>query len=217
MSDPTLPNPLVVDVDEVAKRCGLDLPIDSGTSDTIRYAILDAQADVVSYLNRPIVPEVRTARGVWPARFGGYFGPFEDGRRLHDGWAIDDDDCTSVISATPEVDPVTGRDRGTFTLTYWAGLDARNDPTLSPIVRFVAAAAMNTPMVLDLWVSLRPRGQLISVSTDGQTATYNRAWHGEGTMPGSGAPGVLPTITSLYPWKKAPVFQRRTPADWWWV
>lgn len=189
-------NPLVVDVDEIARRLGLDLPVDSDTADTLRASIIDAQADVEGYLGRPIVPVTRVAHGLRPSLWG-------------EPWSRQiDDDVTTIVSATPEVYS-DGQPTGTFAVTYLAGLDARNDPALSPIRRYVTAAARNDPAVLDMTAQNRPRGVLTSVSTDGQTASYSAPWHGQGTVPGSGAPGAMPTLASLYPWKRASVFQRR--------
>lgn len=194
----TDPNPLVVDPDDLAKRLGFDTPVDSETSETLRQAILDAQADVESYLGRPIVPTTKTATGLWPV--------------ITSSWAdvIDDPDFISVVSTTPEVWIDTGQPTGTYTVTYLAGLDARNDPELAPIRRYVAAAARNDQVVMALWIeTVKPRGVMTSVSTDGQSASFAAPSQGGGGVPGSNRPGALPTLESLYPWKRAAVFQRR--------
>jgi hypothetical protein len=198
VTEPTPPNPLVVDVDDVARQLKLDTPVDSDTAETLRQAILDAQADVEAYLNRPIVPVLQTARNLWPSITG---------------WQIDDD-VISIVSATPETYPDGGTATGLFTVTYYAGLDARNDPTLRPIVRYVTAAAKNDAAVVDIWrEQVRPRGAMTSISTDGQSASFAAPTLGGGGEAGSGSPGALPKIDALYPWKRGAVFQRRTPGS----
>lgn len=224
MTDTTPPeiNPLVIDVDYLARRLGLDSPVDSATADILREAILDAQADVEGYLNRPIVPQVRTLEHQHPYVItgGGWLGGWIEYDALSTRWR-QDHDVLSVLSVTPEVRPDDGFPTGLLTISYLAGLDARNDPELRPILRYVTAAARNDPAVLDVWSAVtKPRGQLTSVSTDGQTASFSSPWHGQGTTPGSGAPGALPLISSLFPWKRQPVYQRRedpmSPGPWGW-
>jgi hypothetical protein len=203
VTDPTL----VVDVDSLARRLGFDTPVDSETAETLRQAILDAQADVVSYLGRPIVPTQVTARGLWAW-----------GTNWAD--AIDDSDFIEIVSVTPEVYIDTGQPSGTFTVVYLAGLDAVNDPALEPIRRYVAAAARNDAAVIDIWRErVQPRGAMTSVSTDGQSASFAAATQGGGGSPGSNAPGALPKLESLFAWKRGGVFQRRgfpvSPGPWW--
>lgn len=196
MNGPPTPDPLVVDVDVIASQLGLDMPVDDDTAETLRQAILDAQADVEGYLGRPIVPTVRSATGLWP---------------WPDGWELPDDDVLSVISATPEVTVDTGQPTGTYTVTYYSGLDVRNDPTLRPIVRYVVAAAKNSPAVVDVWREyVQPRGVMTSVSTDGQSATFAAASLGGGGAAGSRAPGALPDLDSLARWRRLSVYQRPT-------
>lgn len=208
MTVPTPPPPtLVIDVDFLARRLKFDTPVDSDTAETLRQAILDAQADVTSYLGRPIVPTTKVLRGLWP-----YGTTWTD--------VIDDPDLITVVSATPEVYIDTGQPSGTFTVTYTAGLDAANDPDLAPIRRYIEAAARNDAAVLDLWrEQVQPRGVMTSVSTDGQSASFAAPTQGGGGTPGSNHPGALPTLESLYPWKRGAVFQRRDPipsaGPWW--
>lgn len=199
MSEPTAPlASLVVPVERVARRLKLTPPLEPDMQALIEDAIRDAQADVEGYLGRPIVPVTVVERGLWP---------------WSSGWSLAEDDVITVVSAVPEAYG-DGQLTGTFTVTYTAGLDARTDPRLEPIRRFVIAHAVNSPALVEVWEHQQRdagvRGQVKSVSTEGQSISYAALSQGGGGAAGSGAPGALPSLVSLNPWRRAAVFQRRT-------
>lgn len=190
--DPTL----IVSPEAVAKKAGMTLPLTEAQRETIVEAILDAQADVSAYLGRAIVPTIYTETG-----------RYDDGTGH---WNITplDEPVIEVIDATPETSQ--GDPTGYFTVTYRAGLNAKDDPDLRPIRRYVTAAAMNAPEFVLMWrTATSAKGEIKSVTTEGQSITYNTASLGGG---GKGQPGELPGKNSLDRWRVAGrrVFQRPT-------
>jgi hypothetical protein len=182
-------------------RLGLDTPVDSDTAETLRQAILDAQADAEGYLGRPIVPTTRTARGLWPGVGTSWTDQIDDdvisgrlghARGLHRQRAADRHLHRHLPGrarrpqrpgAAPDR-PV--RRRGGAERTGRAGHLAR-----------AGAAARRD----DERVHGRP------------DATFAAPSRGGGGEPGSNRPGALPTLESLYPWKRGSVFQRRGERD----
>lgn len=187
---------LVVTPETIAARAKIPLPLAPDDRDVIRDAILDAQADVVAYLGRPITPTtyVERDRYAWPQ-----------------GWDLvsaPDEPLIDVVSAVPQLDTYNAP-TGYFTVTYVAGIDAKHDAALSPIRRFVKAHALRSGDVELLWKRVvQPAGTIKNVSAEGQSVTYDTPTLGgsnEGTAKGagSGAPGSLPTLASLDRWRLA--------------
>lgn len=189
MTSPTVEDPTA----ELLRRLGLGQDPAAELVTAIGDAIADAEADVEGYLDRPITPQQRTATGQWP---------------LLSGWQLPDDDpVRAIISTTPETFP-DGTLTGTFTVVYEIGLDYKNDPACRPIRRYVIAAAMNSPQLLQYLTRTAQVARAvksISVSTEGQskTTTYGDVSYGGGGAAGSGAPGALPSIKSLEGWSLA--------------
>lgn len=194
MTSPTI-DPLVA---ELARRLGIVGDPDAAMQQHLADAVADAEADVVGYLGRAIMPEQRTAYGRWP-------GPW--------GWNLPTGEpVIRVVSATAETftDPYTGvvTATGTFTVVYEVGLDYRNEPELGPIRRYVRAAALNNPELLlhvSRATSLRGQVQSVSVSTEGQSknVTYAPLGLGGGGQAAADAPGALPPKSSLDRWRLA--------------
>jgi hypothetical protein len=191
---------LLVSPESIAVLAGVGLPLNSAQREIITGAITDAQSDVRTYLGRVIVPTLYTETG-----------RHDNG---HGQWNLDPDNVPllEVLAVTPETSDGTAT--GRFTITYRAGLDAKNDPDLSPIVRYVKAAALNSPEIILMWkAATRARGDVKSVTTDGQSISYDTPSLGGGGAAGSGSPGALPNLASLDYWRVAGrrVFQRETP------
>lgn len=194
---------LVVTPEEVAKRSGLTLPLTEDQRELVIDEILDAQSDVSAYLGRAIVPSIYTE----PERYDDGFGR----------WNLTplDDPVIEVLTVTPEL-RIDGQPSGLFTITYRAGLNAKDDPELRPIRRYVSAAAMNSPTFLRMWrTTTNAKGEIRSVTTEGQSVSWGPATLGGGAK---GQPGELPSLRSLDRWRLAGrrVFQRRTiaPPPW---
>lgn len=196
---------LVVSPETVAVKARIPLPLTDEQRDTLTEAILDAQADVEAYLGQSPVPVLHTQT---------------DAYAYPDGWDLTvhgDAQVLRVVSAVPVLD-VAGDPTDYFTVTYYAGIDARTDPELRAIRRFVVAHAMNSPEVTDLWkVATSTKGEIRSVSAEGQSVSWSPATLGGGGAAGSGAPGALPTLASLDRWRLAGrrVYQGRTRAGSW--
>jgi hypothetical protein len=187
---------LVVTPESVLKSAGIPLPVTVDQREIAVEAILDAQADVVAHLGRAIVPTVYTESG-----------RYDDGRGR---WNLTPLDEPVIEVLTVTADTSYGQPTGYFTITYRAGLNAKDDPELRPIRRYVTAAAMNSPQFLRMWrVATSARGEIKSTTTEGQSVTYDSATLGGG---GQGQAGALPTLKSLDRWRIAgrEVFQRRT-------
>lgn len=190
---------LIVSPEYVARRATpkIPLPLTEDQRETITEAILDAQSDAAAYLGRSgVVPGVYTESG-----------RYDDGRG-HWDLVLVDEPLIEVLDATPEA--IDGMPTGYYTITYRAGIDAKNDPELRPIRRWVAAAAMNSPEFVAMWrEATKVKGTVKSVTTEGQSVTYDTPTLGGG---GKGQPGELPGKSSMDRWRIAGrrVYQRRT-------
>jgi hypothetical protein len=190
---------LVVSPEQVAQKAvpKIPPPLTAEQRETITEAILDAQSDAASYLGRGgVVPGVYTESG-----------RYDDGTGR---WNLDllDEPLIEVLDATPETSG--GVPTGLYTITYRAGIDAKNDPELRPIKRYITAAALNAPEVVALWRQVaKPKGNVKSVTTEGQSITYDAPGLGGG---GKGQPGELPSKSSMDRWRLAGrrAFQRTT-------
>lgn len=190
---PEVPD-LIVSPETLAKKAKIPLPLSEEDREQIIECIRDAQADVVSYLNRAIMPTSYT----------------ETGRSDYGGeWNLTplDDPIIQITDVVAETS--NGQPTGYVTVTYLAGLNAKDDPALSPIRRYVAAAAMNSPEFTLMWkTATKTKGDVKSVTTEGQSISYGTPTLGGG---GKGQPGELPGLDSLHYWKRLSVFQRETP------
>lgn len=184
-------------------RPKIPLPLTEDQRETITEAILDAQSDVAAYLGRGgVVPTLYTESGRYDNGSG--------------QWNLTplDEPVLEIVDVSP--DTMQGQPTGTFTVTYRAGLDAKNDPELRPIRRYVAAAALNSPEFVAMWREVaKPKGDIKSVTTEGQSISYSTPSLGGG---GKDQPGELPKKSSLDRWRLAGrrAFQRRTvaPPPW---
>lgn len=210
MSEPTPEVPedppgLVITTAELARRAGLT--VTAANHATLVDAIVDATDDVVGYLGRGIVPRLYTEYGLYP------YG---------DEWPLTplDDPVVEVTSVVAETYPDGGPPTGYFTVSYLAGLDVRTDESLSPILRYIRAHALNDPAIVRLWEQTTAGKPMTkSVTAEGQSITWERASLGGGGQAGSGVPGSLPKLSSLDQWRVGGrrVFQRRSEpvvGDW---
>lgn len=187
---------LVVSPETLAKKAKIPLPLSEEDREQIVECIRDAQADVIAHLNRAIMPTQYTETGRYD--YAGH-------------WNLTplDDPIIEVISAEAELS--NGQPTGYFTVSYAAGLNAKDDPALRPIVRYVTAHAMNSPEFVLLWkTATSAKGDIKSTTTEGQSISYDKATLGGGGDAGSGAPGALPTLASLDYWRRRSVYQRPT-------
>lgn len=186
---------LVVTPEEVAVKAGMTLPLSLDDREAVEDAIRDAQADVEAYLGRPLVPTTYVEQDRLP---------------WHDGWylvAAPDEPLIRVLSTVVQLDPVDGAVTDYFTVTYLAGIDARNDPALRPIRRYVLAHAMNSPEFTRMWrTRTDAKGVVKNLSAEGQSVTFatpTLSGSETASKPGSGEPGALPTLGSLDRWRVA--------------
>jgi hypothetical protein len=191
----------VVSSDELAARLGLGTVTDDQRA-LLDYAIADATAQVEAYLGQTLTPREVTDTAVAVPYGGVDVRPY-----------LSQQPVVRVLSMTETTATDLGVHYGQrYTVTYLAGLDAATDLALAPIRSYVAAAAMNSPQVLQRGQRVNPEAgrTLTSVSVEGQTVGFSAANLGGGGAAGSGAPGALPKITSLSRWKVAGrrVYQR---------
>lgn len=189
--------PLLVDPDEVARRLGLEVPLDAATLARVEDAISDAQADVQGFLGRPLVAETVTLTGLWADAMW----PLTDKRAWPQAREYLDDRYRVVSSVVNAVDA----DR--FDVTFLVGLDVAGDPDLEPIRRFIRAAAVEG---LRRDATFTAAGRAVtSVSAGGQSVSYEGA-------AGEGAAGGVPTLASLKRWKRRAIRQPAArPFDPW--
>ena len=181
---------LAISPEALAASMRIPLPLSDDQRDILTQAIIDAQSDVDAYLGQPVMPILHTQKGVWP--IGG-------------DWDLcaSDFDVIEVVSATPEVDPLLGA-LDTYTVTYYAGLNARDSEECEPIRRYLRAHAANLPEAARLWeVVVNPPKTIKSASTQGQSVSFEKASQGGGGAAGSKVPGSLPTLSSLDRWRIA--------------
>lgn len=178
---------LVISPEALAQSIKIPLPLSDDTRETLTRAILGAQADIFGYLGQPIIPRVYVEHGVYS---------WGDEWRLT---AHGDTPLIKVISTVPEAG-----EWDTWTVTYLAGLDARTGEEFEPIRRYLFAHAANAPDVVRVWRSTaNPEKVIKSSSTEGQSVSYEVPTLGGGGAAGSGAPGALPTLSSLDFWRVA--------------
>lgn len=194
---------LIVSPERLATQIKMPLPLTADQRATLRQGILDAQSDVVAYLGQPVMPRQYVERGVWPSTE--YPGEWD--LRTPDAGPV-----VRIVSVEAELD-VDSVPLNTYTITYIAGINARDEAEYDPIRRYVVAHAANSPEVVRLWrVVVNPAKVIKSSSTQGQSVSYEVPSLGGGGAAGSGAPGALPVLSSLDTWRVAGrrVWQGRT-------
>ncbi len=168
---------LVASAEQVADKLRTPLPLTAAQREAFRNDIADAQADVVAYLGRPLIPVPQILRSARPL-----FGYDLDDPRA---WPVrTDDDITTVLGYTSNPD-------GTFDVKLLVGLDGAAE---EPIVRYVVAHAVeairNSPTVEGA-----AGRRVTSVSAEGQSISYD-------TAPIAGQAGALPALDSLSGYRK---------------
>ncbi|MFD7334926.1 hypothetical protein ACFV98_02835 [Streptomyces violascens] len=161
---------LIGSPESVADALGIPLTLTSAQRTAYEQALRDAQADVVAYLNRPVIPRVTTLPGVTPRWAHALDEP--------DAWPIHLDDLTEVITYRANAD-------GTYDVDLLVGLNGPQEETLA---RYVVAHAAES-------IRQRPDQngggrRVTSVSAEGQSVSYE-------TAPLPGQAGALPAIDSL--------------------
>lgn len=214
----TDPRTLAVDPDALARRLGIATPVvDPPLRQRLLDAIADAQADVEGYLGRVVTPIQVTDTGRY---------------EYADGWRLSQHPVVEIVSVTPETGP--SGPTGSFTVVYLAGLDAANDPQLTPIRRYILAQASEADAVRALMPDPQLGRRVTSLSAEGQSVSYEAGNRGGGTSLETAHAGDSPALASLDRWKLAgrrvssPSWQRwrngpfapygvgQTPPDWWW-
>ncbi|MEU6460335.1 hypothetical protein [Streptomyces sp. NPDC046976] len=163
---------LVASPEAVADALGVPLPITAEQRSALETAIRNAQADVVGYLNRPVVPKAITLRAVTPF----FPGSLDEAG----SWPLpDQDDIVQVVAyrAHPE---------GTYDVDFLVGLNGAAEET---IVRYVTAHAAESERQRPGGMG-NPGRRVSSVSAEGQSISYEAA-------PTEGQAGALPTLASL--------------------
>ncbi|WP_330335718.1 hypothetical protein OHS33_38720 (plasmid) [Streptomyces sp. NBC_00536] len=167
---------LLVSPEQIAEEVGIPLPLTAAQREALRVDIGKAQADVSSYLGRPLIPRPHALRGVSPL----YGYDLSDAR----AWpAPSYDDITTVLSYTPTAD-------GHYDVRLLVGLHAAEE---EPIVRYVVAHA--TEMIRNKPGSGDGERRVTSVSAEGQSVSYDSA-------PVTGQAGALPALDSLSGYRK---------------
>lgn len=202
---------LVASPEDLAVQLGLTLPISDEDRAILTGSLLDAQADVVAYLGRPILPKVITERRTWPWPLG--------------GWKLTQNPVIEILSETELLDDA-GDPTGYWDVVYRAGLDVRGDEALRPIRRLVLALAGQSDAAVRMWAAtgygstggdangLGPR-RVKSISTEGQALSYEFARPGDGGQVAgtAGAIGGPIRWASIDQWRirGRRVFQRSGP------
>lgn len=180
---------LVVQVEEIARRLGLEQPLEEGDRWIIEQAIGDAQSDLEAYLGRPVSKGTYTQEHLF---------------RYCNGYELTYFPVHEVISETPE-EYDGGQPTGRYTVVYVAGLDGKADPELEPIRRFIKMHAMYSPMVQAMFRRLAPEAarRAQSLSVEGQSVTYADTYATDAQASALGLPGGLPAMKSCARWKIA--------------
>jgi hypothetical protein len=200
---------LVVQPEELAERIEIPVPLTAEHRRVLTDALLDAQTDVEGYLGRPVVPSLYTEADRWS---------YDDVN--FNLTMLGDEPLVRIVDVTAQV--YDGVLSGYYTVQYLAGIDARTDPVLRPIRRYILLHALNSPEVGRLWKQVtKAKGEVRSVSAEGQSVSFAAATlsgtAATGTKPGDGTPGTLPTLESLDRWRVAGrrVHQAPTMASDW--
>ncbi|MFJ4988742.1 hypothetical protein ACIP9H_33700 [Streptomyces sp. NPDC088732] len=169
-----LPNGLglVTSPEAVADELGVPLPLTPEQRTALETAIRKAQADVVGYLHRPVVPRIVTLRAVTPIWAGDLSDP--------EAWPLpDQDDQVAVLAYRAQAG-------GTYDVDFLVGLNGSAEES---IVRYVTTHAAESERERPGGVGAAGR-RVSSVSAEGQSLSYE-------TAPAAGQAGAPPTIDSL--------------------
>ncbi|MEV8344551.1 hypothetical protein [Streptomyces niveus] len=163
---------LVTAPEAVADALGVTLPITAEQRSALETAIRAAQADVVGYLNRPLVPRTVVLPAATPR--------WTDELDNPGTWPLpQQDDLVEVVSYRPRGD-------GTYDVTLLVGL---NGAAEQEIVRYVTAHAAESERQRPGGVGSTGR-RVSSVSAEGQSISYESA-------PQTGQAGAPPTLDTL--------------------
>lgn len=162
---------LVGSPEAVADALGVPLPLSSAQRSAYEEEIRNAQADVVAYINRPLVPTATTLRGVTPR--------WTDALDDTDAWPVHLDDIAEVITYRANADC-------TYDVDLLVGLNGAQEET---VVRYVVAHAAESARQRPDQSAGSGR-RVSSVSAEGQSISYDSA-------PATGQAGAPPTINSL--------------------
>lgn len=202
---PIVPD-MILSPEALAVYLGIALPITAEQRAVLVDAIRDAQADVEGYLGRAVTPRLVAERRCWPA---------VSSDLALTGWTLREQPVIALVSEVEEFDG--DFQTGYWTVTYWAGLDARTDPELRPIRRLALAQAATQPNAEALWRSVGS-GALVgvgkrvkSLSAEGQAVSYEHLNAVGGSTSNAGTVGGPPTWASIDRWRVAGrrVVQRR--------
>lgn len=180
---------LIVSLKDVTTRLELGT-LNEGEQKRVADAILDVQAEVHTYLGVPLLPVTSVKTFMY--------------RTDWELWLLDYVDPISV-----EYEPL---DTGMTRVTVVHGYDAKNDPDMDPVRRYVARAVLSHPDLMALWSEKKPETvtrRMKSASTDGQSISYDYL-SPDGRSLTDVAKANVPNIESLSYWRVAGrrVFQR---------
>jgi hypothetical protein len=165
-------NGLIASAEQIADKLGVPLPLTAVQREHYWLAISEAQADVISYIGRPLIPTPRQLLEVTPL-----FGYALDDPQA---WPIQHyDDVVSVVSYTDNL-------VGTYNVQLLVGVDGSSE---EPIVRYVVAHAAES-LRNDPAAATDGGRRVSSVSAEGQSISYDAA-------PLPGQAGAAPTLDSL--------------------
>lgn len=185
--DLPLDSGLVTSPESVADELGVPLPLTAPQRSALTSAVRRAQADVTSYLGRPLVPRAVTLRAVAPR--------WTDALDDVEAWPFpDQDDIIEVAAYRPLGD-------GTYDVDFLVGL---NGAAEEPIVRYVASHAAESERQRPGGVGSEGR-RVSSVSAEGQSVSYE-------SSPAVGQPGALPALDTLSSLRRLVYRPLSTPA-----
>lgn len=167
---------LVTSPEAVAEELGVPLPITPEQRDHLLTAIRKAQADVVAYLNRPVIPTLVTRTALTPYQAYTLEDP--------EAWPFEADDLVQV-SAYRDLG------NGTYDVDFLVGFDGAANES---VVRYVTAHAAESERNRPGGVGAQGR-RVSSVSAEGQSISYEAA-------PIAGQAGALPALASLSRWRR---------------
>ncbi|RZU28327.1 hypothetical protein EV284_6493 [Streptomyces sp. BK022] len=178
---------LVTSPEAVADELKVPLPLTPAQRDELETVIRKAQADVVSFLGRPLVPQIVTRQALTPR------WPVDDFADA-DSWPVVFDDLVQVLAY---------RDRGdgTYDVDFLIGLDGAAE---EPIVRYVTAHAAESERQRPGGVGATGR-RVSSVSAEGQSISYEAS-------PAAGQVGAPPVVDTLARYKRLLLGKPSSPA-----
>ncbi|MEU3499246.1 hypothetical protein ABZ726_00210 [Streptomyces hundungensis] len=177
---------LVASAESVADELGVTLPLNAAQRERYWRAISKAQADVLAYIGRPLIPTFARLTKVLPK----YGHALDDPR----AWPVQDDDVLTVASYTAHVD-------GTYDVEFLVGIDGTDE---EPIVRYVVTHAAES--LRNAPTAEADGGRRISsLSAEGQSISYDAA-------PIPGQAGAPPTLDSLSSYRRRVFRPARTVA-----